>query len=96
MIDYVSADSFYHVVFTKQNLAVNVYIDGELKLSSTLENDISLNSAPIAINGGCEDNLGTGFSKNTNKDARYKMFRLYNKALTAEEVKNNYDIEVIK
>ena len=96
MIDYVSVDSFYHVVFTKQNLDVNVYIDGELKLSSTLTNDISLNSAPIAINGGCEDNLGTDFLTNTNKAAHYKMFRLYNKALTAEEVKNNYDIEVIK
>lgn len=96
MVDSVLANSFYHVVFTKQNLAVNVYIDGELKLSGTLTHDITMNNAPIAINGGCEDNLGTGFPNKTNKAACYKMFRLYNKALTAEEVKSNYDIEVTK
>lgn len=78
---------WYHVVYVGQNLTANsltvsLYINGSLQYSGT---DTSINTTDSTLK------LGTNNAGTLAFNGRISQARVYNKALSADEIKKNYD-----
>ena len=74
---------WYHIVITQNNLYCKIYVDGVLKNSLLAFNDITINGFDL---GGI-----TGYSNFFN--GSISAMRIYNRAITSEEVALIYDFE---
>ena len=79
--------TWYHVIGTSNGSGVGkLYINGELEDTNNSFTSSSQNgTAPIKI--GCETNNGSNFNP---LDGRISLVRIYNKYLSADEVRRNY------
>ena len=73
---------YYHVVATKKNGVVNVYSNSEIVVSTSFGGSITSTSNPLYI--GSYEN--TYYSHGV-----LPVAKVYNRALTADEVRNNYN-----
>lgn len=78
---------WYNIVYVGQNLTANsltisLYINGSLQYSGT---DTSINTTNSTLK------LGTNYAGTLAFNGRISQARVYNKALSADEIKKNYD-----
>ena len=78
---------WYNIVYVGQNLSANsltvsLYINGSLQHSGT---DTSINTTDSTLK------LGTNPAGTLTFNGRISQARVYNKALSADEIKKNYD-----
>lgn len=89
--DTISNDTWYHAVYTYDGAVQKMYLNGSVVQQSGAAGTILYDPANLYITLGadCEVALNggiMGFHK-----GRIGLFRLYNKALSSQEVLNNYD-----
>ena len=96
----VSVDAFVHrwrqIVVTKMPSSepYKVYVDGVLKSNLTMqENDVLVVDPGGAWLGQDQDAVGGGFDSDQALKGSLDDVRIYNRALSAEEVKALYDLE---
>ncbi|MGM9740483.1 MAG: LamG domain-containing protein, partial [Candidatus Cryptobacteroides sp.] len=91
-------DKFYHIVGTWDGENACVYVDGELKSTMEVSGTLKMgNKSPnwvvIGANENTVDASGNLTYLNGHWTGMVPVARLYDKALSAEEVKASYDID---
>jgi len=79
----ISTDSFYHIVTTYDNTEARMYIDGSLDGAKAGKYVV-----PVGINLSIVDGVGGTKPANVIIDE----VRIYNRALSADEVKKNFEV----
>lgn len=81
----LSANTWYHTVFTMNSGTVNTYVNGVIR-----DSNVSSGSGYVTTFGSV--NLGRGFILAGNRyfSGRIPSFRLYNRVLSLSEVQQNY------
>ena len=75
----ISASNWHHLVVTRENLAVKIYVDGDLKKSG----NVSAFSAPLV-----SWKIGSSGTGTTNFDGKIANVGLWSRVLTPEEVQS--------
>ena len=89
-----SAGTWYHIVCTKDTSGnPTVYVDGVFKATTNPVNANSINSS-IDFSSASEFQLGYSTSYNNYSSATFAHFSYYNRALTANEIRRNYEATV--
>ena len=81
--DNMTVGNWYHLVVTREGTTLNLYRDTAIKSSSTIASVDVDTSLPVRIG---RDTTTNRFYQNLISDVR-----LYNRALTSDEVENNYN-----
>ncbi|MEO1620018.1 MAG: LamG-like jellyroll fold domain-containing protein, partial [Cyanobacteria bacterium J06632_3] len=71
----LAVNQWTHVSYTKSGNQLSLYLDGQLDSSVTLQGEVNINNAPLRIS---EDNL----------EASIDELKIYNRALTTEDLKS--------
>ena len=80
----LSTGIWYHIVVTKSTTGFSLYVDGELNNSNTRTGSITTNSSALVIGNWDEGGVRAW-------DGKVAMVRIYNVALSADEVMQNYN-----
>ncbi len=89
-----TGDHFVNLAATYNGSVLNLYLDGEMVASTSYSMDIGTSSEPLRIGQGWGSNRG-GRSKSGEDSFRGLIdeVRIYNRALSAEEIVGNYKAE---
>ena len=85
-VSYTSGE-VVHAVYTQQGTTARIYLDGELKQTSTL--GTTLRDGYIGIGNLSADGVSSAY----NLDSTFYLYRIYKKTLSADEVKQNYNAQ---
>ena len=78
-----------HIILTRSGSTLKFYIDGELVGTEINSNTLDFNSCPLYIGARVNTGCASGFQDYF--DGKIDEVKIYNYALTEEQVKNDYN-----
>ena len=85
-------NKWFHVVYTKQGSSSSIYLDGTLINTLTVADYVVMADTGGVIIGQDQDSVGGTFDSTQSLNGDIDSFRIYNRALSAEEVQTLYEL----
>ena len=87
----LSLNTWYHLIHTYDGTNQKIYINGELKQTTATTGSIVYDANNTVITLGADNNLGYNTGQVAYMNGRISMVKIYNRALSASEVLQNYN-----